>query len=274
MLNETTPEPRYDCPVCIGAPMHKLKITHKHRGEVLTLDCCKRCGGVWFDAGEIQQAQHITSPRVRQQITQHTTYGNSYCQSCHTLMDRNLDQCPSCGWQNQIACPVCEKTLKRTQHKQLTLDVCHHCQGVWFDQVELSALWNHVLDTNESSKTNQDKPLPYGPNPVTGAAGQTAVKGVADSVAYGVEGLLTNSDLAQYMVNTTGKVAQRSLETLAQTPEIAGGTVKSLAEVTGSALETMADPPAIATVFLEVTGEVAGGMTEALAEILAGLFTP
>lgn len=264
-------EPRYDCPVCIGTPMHKLTITHKRKGEVLTLDCCKRCGGVWFDAGEIQLAQQITSPRVRQQITQHATYGNSYCHSCHTLMDRNLDQCPSCGWQNQIACPVCEKKLKRTQHKQLTLDVCHHCKGVWFDQVELYALWNRVLDG--SSKPNQDTPLPSNPNPVANAAGQTVAEGVTDGVAYGVESLLINSDLAQYMVNTTGQVAQRSVETLAQTPEIAGGTVESLAEVTGSALETMADLPEIATAVLEVTGEVAGSITEALAEILAGLFT-
>ena len=57
----STPEPRYDCPVCTGLPMKKLKITRQHEEVFLTLDCCQRCGGVWFDEGEVQLSQRIQS---------------------------------------------------------------------------------------------------------------------------------------------------------------------------------------------------------------------
>ena len=43
-------EARYPCPVCLGVAMTKTPIG---RDGALVLDHCARCGGVWFDAGEL-----------------------------------------------------------------------------------------------------------------------------------------------------------------------------------------------------------------------------
>ncbi|MEO0434645.1 MAG: zf-TFIIB domain-containing protein [Cyanobacteria bacterium J06656_5] len=283
----STPEPRYDCPVCTGLPMKKLKITRQHQEVFLTLDCCNRCGGVWFDKGEVQLSQKIQSPKVRQHITQKPRTWMIHCQDCNTLMDRNLEHCETCGWHNQINCPVCESALQRKHHKDLTLDICHSCQGVWFDQTELASLWNQSRSEIKQSFRKQpisplsktDIPLPpqdthyTGVNLVSDTVGQVVVEGSLDLLTQGGEALVSAPDLAQGMVQTAGHVAKGSTQALADTPEIAGGVVESLAEVTTTALESMGDLSELATVVFEVTGEIAASMTEVLAEIIAGLFS-
>lgn len=272
MPDTTTLEPRYNCPVCIRTPMHKLKITKRDGGIFLTLDYCKCCGGVWFDKDEVKLSQQITSPKIRQKITQQPKKGLIHCQSCNTLIDRNLSQCPDCGWHNRIACPVCEKQLERRQYRQLTLDICHSCQGVWFDQLELLALWNRPLIGNANASRNPSKLTQtiqqHQVNGVTQAVGEAIVQGTLDGLTYGVDILEPG---AQLMSKTAGTAAKGSVEILTNTPDIAGDIVESLAKVTGAAMESI---PEVATVMLEVTGEVAGSVTEVLAEILSGLFTP
>lgn len=44
-------ETRWPCPVCVGVLMDK-KHVDKRAGSV-TVDYCSRCGGLWFDRGEI-----------------------------------------------------------------------------------------------------------------------------------------------------------------------------------------------------------------------------
>ncbi|NEQ52967.1 MAG: hypothetical protein F6K11_22975 [Leptolyngbya sp. SIO3F4] len=278
-------EPRYKCPVCLGLPMQKLKITQKGKEAVLTLDCCKRCGGVWFDQDEVRLSQQIKSSKVRQHITQKPRKWMIHCHSCNTLMDRNLEQCEVCGWHNQIHCPVCEQPLQRKHHKHLILDICHSCQGVWFDQTELTSLWDQSLPENkpENKKSPDTQPCQassninnysitpnesthHGMSIIGDTIGQVIVEGGIDPVLQGGE------SLAQYMVTTVGNVTQSSAQTLA-TPEISGSVVDSLAEVTGAALESVGEMPELVIGVLEVTGEMAAGMTEFLADVIAGLFS-
>ncbi|MEM1251686.1 MAG: zf-TFIIB domain-containing protein [Cyanobacteria bacterium P01_H01_bin.21] len=263
MSKKTGTEPRYNCPVCPGLPMQKLQITRKHKGVFLTLDCCKRCGGVWFDQGEVQLSQQITSSKVRQRITKHTSYGQSYCQSCHAFMDRNQTECVACGWHNQIACPVCAKILQCERHKELTLDVCHSCKGVWFDQEELSALWNDSLSRiiKSSQPKSSSQPSYSDVNLVGETIVQTTVKGGLDIIT---PGLMGNADLPQCITNGAG-----GADVITNTPEIAGSVVESFAEVTSGGLEAAGNLPEVATVMLEVTGEVAGCMMEGLAELIS-----
>ena len=269
MSKTTGTEPRYNCPVCPGLPMQKLQITHK-QGVFLTLDCCKRCGGIWFDRGEVQLSQQITSPKVRQRIIRHTSYGQSYCQSCHALMDRNQTECVACGWHNQIACPVCARTLKCERHKELTLDVCHSCKGIWLDQEELSALWSDSLlgtiksSRQESSTSSSDQPSYSEVNLVSETIGQATVESGLDVVT---QGLIAEADLAQCIVSSTGRT-----EAIVNTSaEIAGNLVESCDEVTSSVLEAAGNLPEAATVMLEVTGEVAGCMMEGLAKLISSI---
>lgn len=276
MPDKNTPEPRYDCPVCPGLPMQKLKITQKDSGIFLTLDCCQRCGGVWFDKDEVKLSQQITSPKLRQRITQKPRQWKSHCRKCNALMERNLKNCDTCGWINQLNCPVCKKSLQRKQHKHLILDICHGCQGVWFDQAELLALWNESL--NELSTppkqptTSSTQQHPYHQKDIaTQAVEEAVLQGSLNSIGYGADMLAEPS--VGMMIDAVGETAKGSVEALAQTPEVAGGTVEALAEVTGAALESVGELPEIVTVILEVTGEIAGGMTEVLAEVISGLFS-
>ncbi len=254
--------------------MQKLKIIRKDGGLFLTLDSCRHCGGVWFDKDEIKLSQQITSSKVRQRITQKPEKGLIPCRSCHVLIDRNLDQCLNCGWHNRINCPVCEQQLQRQQHKQLTLDICHSCQGVWFDYVELSALWSGSSTVLSNFSARGATPAitlqQHNSNGVTQAVGETLVEGSLNSITYGADILEPGM---QRMADTAGNAAKGSVEALANTPEIARGVVESLAEATDSALKAVGELPEMATVVLEVTSEIAGNMTEGLADILASLFS-
>ncbi|MBX2864428.1 MAG: zf-TFIIB domain-containing protein [Leptolyngbyaceae cyanobacterium MAG.088] len=264
-------EPRYNCPVCSGLPMQKLKITQKNGGLLMTLDCCQRCGGVWFDKDEVKLSQQIISPKIRQRITQKPRRWKSHCHQCNALIDRNLKSCDTCGWTNQVSCPVCEKSLERKHHKHLILDICHSCQGVWFDQVELLALWNGpclgITHSSESPTTPTQPTQHHTENVVTQAVGEAVTQGAVDGIFYGADILEPG---AQLIAETASNAAQRGVNVVTNTPEIAGGIVESLAEVTGAALESI---PEVATVMLEGTGEVAGGMTEVLAEVIGALFS-
>lgn len=264
----STTEPQYSCPVCPGLPLQKLKIIpkeSKNRRACLTLDCCQRCGGVWFDQDEVTLSQQITSPEDRQRITQKPKKGQIHCRSCDTLMDRNLDQCPACDRYNRIACPVCKRTLARKRHQQMVLDVCQHCQGVWFDQAELLSIWNGPLPVFfESRDLTHSYTSPQWTHFNTSRATTQA------TVESAVEGSSPNN-VAADILGDSGLIAASSV---AQgSAEAAGATVESLAEVTSAALETAGELPEVATVVVEATAEMAGGLIETLAVVIAGLFS-
>lgn len=276
MPDTTLLEPRYNCPVCQGLPMQKLKITRRDKGVFLTLDCCQRCGGVWFDKDEVQLSQQITSPNIRQRITQKPKTRLSHCHSCNALIDRNLDQCTDCGWHNRIACPVCQKTLQRKQHQQLTLDICHSCKGIWFDQADLLALWSTPLnrlsnssDQKVTSTITLQKSRDHSDDGVVQAVGDALLEGGLNSMVHGADMIIEPG--LQAIGKTVSSATQGSVQVLTSTPEVAGGVVESLAEITSSVVEAVVESE-IVTIIFEVTGEVAGGMVEGLSEVIAGLF--
>jgi Zn-finger nucleic acid-binding protein len=119
--------------------MEKLKPMREHE---LVLDYCRRCGGVWFDEGEVLALRNARPKGLGRTVTLRETAYQMPCHSCHTTVDRNALSCASCGWQNHLDCPVCQKTLERLERGDLTLDVCRSCRGVWFDNHELAQIWN------------------------------------------------------------------------------------------------------------------------------------
>ncbi|MGD1857031.1 MAG: zf-TFIIB domain-containing protein [Leptolyngbyaceae cyanobacterium] len=279
-------EPQYSCPVCPGQRLQKIKIVpekSKNRRACLTLDGCQRCGGVWFDKGEVTISTQITSPQDRQRIIQKPKKGQIHCRSCDTLMDRNLDQCPACNHYNRIACPVCKRTLARKRQQQLVLDVCHHCQGVWFDQAELLAIWNGPLPIfwescdRTSKHSNPSQSLPSLSNATTRSTVEARPRNTSQNLPSDsnaimrttVENSLGNAT-ANILYDSGLAVASSAVEGSAEAAE---ATVESLAEVAGAAFETIGDLSEVAAVALEGTAEIAGGLAEALAEVIAGLFS-
>ena len=196
-------EPRYPCPVCLGSHLEKTRIGKAHE---LELDHCRRCGGVWFELGEIQRLRHQPSQALWDRVSPHASDARALCHSCHAPIDRNTTECASCGSRNTIDCPVCERALEPQTYQNVRLDVCKSCRGVWFDHAELAAIWKLSFDADVARRhdrglsANIDAPsllvvdaLFYMPDvlflgaraagyAVSGAAEAVASSGVAEGV--------------------------------------------------------------------------------------------
>ena len=112
----------------------------------LELDHCRRCGGVWFELGEVQHLRRHTPDLLWHHVSPQPSDSRPLCHSCHTPIDRNAHDCPSCGSRNTIDCPVCQRPLVPETFQKVKLDVCRSCRGVWFDHAELETIWKLSLD--------------------------------------------------------------------------------------------------------------------------------
>ncbi len=225
-------EPRLPCPTCLGVMMEKLKPMREHE---LVLDYCRRCGGVWFDEGEVLALRNARPKGLGRTVTLRETAYQMPCHSCHTTVDRNALSCASCGWQNHLDCPVCQKTLERLERGDLTLDVCRSCRGVWFDNHELAQIWNMEMRRNVPTVKRPD-----------GA--------VAVADYFLLDAFLWAPDLvflsASGLAHGAGAVAGGAAD-------VVGGGMGGVAEVAGGAVEA--------------AGDAAGSVFEAIAEIIGSL---
>lgn len=136
-------ETRWPCPVCVGVMMEKHHVDA--HAQSVTLDYCPRCGGLWFDRGEVGQLSRHRESAVHPLVIDAAKRVNPPCQGCGTPLDRNAEKCGVCSRRNVLSCPVCDETMERREHDGLVLDVCRRCHGVWFDNAELSAIWRIKL---------------------------------------------------------------------------------------------------------------------------------
>lgn len=137
------PENRRLCPVCVGLPMEKIAVGAA-TGR-LTLDGCRRCGGVWFDAGEVDRLRGLGMKAVEAAVNLSAEAYRKRCGRCSASYPRNEDRCPACAAPNVIRCPQCTKLLEVVRPGTAKLDACRTCRGVWFDGVELKEIWNAAL---------------------------------------------------------------------------------------------------------------------------------
>lgn len=102
-----------DCPVCKNA-MITLELTD------VEIDYCTDCGGIWLDAGELEQL-----------------LGNP--QHAEKLLDSfkiNAD-----STERVRKCPICLKKMQKIvvglSTPPLLIDKCRKSDGLWFDKGEL-----------------------------------------------------------------------------------------------------------------------------------------
>jgi Zn-finger nucleic acid-binding protein len=114
----------------------------------LWLDHCPRCGGIWFDEGEVELLRSSNPRSLTTKVRISEAASRMQCHSCHASMARNLSKCTACGWQNVLDCPRCEKPLTPLQRDGLKIDVCKSCRGGWFDNSELAEIWNRSVDAS------------------------------------------------------------------------------------------------------------------------------
>lgn len=227
------PEVRYPCPVCLGVKLSKVRLVAK---PALTLDRCERCGGIWFDEGEVERLARLRVEGARRQIQPSTAAFSMSCHRCQALMDRNAETCSACGWKNVLECPVCSRTMERREVEGLHLDFCGKCRGVWFDQIELAEIWNLRLAAPERHKA--------GIGPVAAGIGRVSADVVADVLLWHPEVAVWGGRAA---VGGARVVASGLANVAAEAPELIGGALK-------------------------VTGDLAGTIFEAIADIVSSLF--
>lgn len=131
-------ETRYPCPVCLGATLNKSVVVEQPQ---LAVDYCPRCGGVWFDYGEIQQLRRCEPKILWGLVAQRDEVHQMQCHACEAFVGRADERCAGCGRENLLDCPKCGRQMLVEHYDAMRLDACMHCRGVWFDRHELDAIW-------------------------------------------------------------------------------------------------------------------------------------
>src|SRR5437016_85472 len=83
-------ETRLPCPVCL-VMMDKAQV--KGRSGFLTLDHCQRCGGVWFERGEVQALASREPAALWAEVAPRADIPNPPCHSCRSPLDRDAETC-------------------------------------------------------------------------------------------------------------------------------------------------------------------------------------
>ncbi len=215
-------EPRWPCPVCLGVKMDKVRMDGPaahgtSAGRPLILDHCSRCGGMWFELGEVQRVRRQPPEALRARVPVRDRKHRAQCHSCRAFLDRDSPVCGACGAKTQLACPACEQPMLQVPRAGVTLDICTKCKGVWFDHHELEAIWQM-----ERSRV------------VTRGDGRGA-----DVVAEAL--LWTDPDVALLGAAGAAQVADAAAETapalLEGVTEAAGNVFESLVEIVASLFE-------------------------------------
>ncbi|HEX2091123.1 MAG TPA: zf-TFIIB domain-containing protein [Longimicrobiaceae bacterium] len=215
------PEPavRYPCPVCLGVQMEKTRVGG---GGNLVLDHCRRCGGMWFEKGEVQKLRRRPPRALWDRVSRRESPFRGPCHGCHAPMDRSAAKCPACGWENRIGCPVCEQPMQRQTVKGVTLDACGSCKGVWFDHAELAVLWSLSLAAAMAKHRGGGSVNPsfYGPD-------------------FPVDALLDSPDLVFHGARAAGHAVASSAEALAHAPEAAAGVFSVIGDAAAAVFQVV-----------------------------------
>ena len=218
-MNRRAVETRLPCPVCLGVTMTKARLTG--RGTELTLDACPRCGGIWFELGEVQQLRAHPPAALWKLVQQRHEPHRGPCHNCQAIIDRNADKCEACGEKNRIECPSCQREMDVQTLEGLRLDTCRHCRGVWFDHVELEAVWKLALTSARKSR---------------GGRGEDA----AEIGTYLLlDTLMWSPHLVVYGAQAAGMAIQSGAQALTHAPEVAGAVVEGAGEVAAGAFEAI-----------------------------------
>lgn len=217
-------EPRYPCPVCTGIKMKKV---HVGRGGELTLDHCDRCGGIWFEAGEVQQLRTFARAELLDRLPTQEGVSRATCPACGALVSRSDPACTACGRVQRLDCPACGRGLRSSTVHGVELDACRSCRGVWFDRHELALIWDRELHTAIQRRR---------------AASPRDAGDVSDvSDLFLIEALAFSPHLAIYGAAAAGHVVSGAAHAIAAAPGALGSAADAAGEAAASVFETIVE---------------------------------
>lgn len=209
---------RYPCPVCLGVKLEKACIAES---TPLVVDHCARCGGVWFEQGEVQQLRKCEPHVLWSTIAQREGVYSMQCHQCHAFVSRAQKRCDACGWKIRLDCPVCQRTMEQAEHAGIHLDACRHCKGVWFDHDELAAVWRTEWQALARRR---------------GALGTAG-----DGSLIVLDALLYDPFAAYIGIHAAGHVIGGAMHAASNAPELLGGAASAASEVASSVFETIVE---------------------------------
>ena len=122
------------CPACFNA------LTSLQVGDV-NVDVCRGCGGIWFDAFELQRVDE-----------EHETAGE-------WLLQIEREQRIQVDTQRKRECPRCDGVkLKRRYYsprRQVEIDECPGCGGYWLDAGELEKIREETENARQVALARQ-----------------------------------------------------------------------------------------------------------------------
>ena len=204
---------RFPCPVCLGVKLEKADVSQT---PPLQIDHCGRCGGVWFEAGEVAQLRKVEPRVLWSQIAQRDGVYAMQCHQCQSHIPRSEQHCKVCGWKVVLDCPICTRPMEQAQEAGIHLDACRHCRGVWFDHDELAAVWKMNLQA-------------------TTRRGGTVGAGsmvLLDALTY-------DPFLAYFGIQAAGHAISGAAHLASNAPEIVGNVAGAASEVASSVFETI-----------------------------------
>jgi Zn-finger nucleic acid-binding protein len=110
-----------DCPAC------KNPMREKNVGEFTVDTCYGGCGGIWFDANELERVS------VRAAGSLHRVW--QYPQRVTRAVEQRF--CPRCPQQ-----PLDRKWF--SDAKKVEIDQCPKCNGIWLDDGEFTAIFEVI----------------------------------------------------------------------------------------------------------------------------------
>ena len=106
---------RIRCPAC-NELMRKI-----HLAEV-ELDECRFCDGLWFDRDEPEKVSH------------YDVIGK------HLLEPMSFDDSRKMVPEGRRLCPRCDDKLVVVQHRDIPVEICPTCRGMFLERYELQKL--------------------------------------------------------------------------------------------------------------------------------------
>jgi Zn-finger nucleic acid-binding protein len=238
---------RLPCPVCPAVLMERVTLG----GGALEIDHCRRCGGAWFEQGEVQRLRALPPAALRREVARRGAEVRHRCHDCRADLGRDEDRCAGCGAENRLECPGCTKPMSLESHGGLRLDVCRGCRGVWFDHAELEAIWGAAFAPRAVG------PAGRGAEVTADAAGETLTYAILFAPDLLIHGGIAAARGASAAAEAAFSAASHLPSALGALPEAAAGAAGALPDVAAGAFEAVAD--ASSSVF-DVIASIIGGI--------------